>query len=154
MSLNGVISNFAHYLTFRVAYQDTDAGGVMYHANYIAWAERARAALWFLFQSEEHMELSGQFQRDLEMDAVFVARKAMIEYLRPGKLYDEIKIETNIKNIGHTSLTFQHTFLRSDGKILAHLEIVLVYILRDSFKPTRLPEYWKTHFSELLSHKG
>ncbi len=146
--LNGNIENKKHTFYFRVAYKDTDAGEVMYHGNYITWAERARVGLWFLFQSAENS--NGEFIRGLEDKGLFVARKVSADYLKPVKLYDEIKIETQVTKWGNSSLTFTQNFFKNE-KLMAKVDIVLVYINREKFKPTRLPEYWKNHLQKISS---
>ncbi|OQX94624.1 MAG: hypothetical protein B6I23_00250 [Rickettsiaceae bacterium 4572_127] len=133
MNIDGELKNKKHILFFRVAYKDTDAGGVMYHGNYVTWAERARVGLWYLLKN------------DMKNDGIFVARKISAEYLAPIKLYDEIKIETEIIKIGNSSLTFRHSFIKNE-KRMSKVEIVLVYINHEKFKPSRVPESWKKKF--------
>ncbi|MBN1783692.1 MAG: acyl-CoA thioesterase, partial [Alphaproteobacteria bacterium] len=142
--LNGSFSNQIHLYPFRVAYDDTDAGGIMYHGNYITWAERTRVALWHLFQ-EDQSSTNGQFKQDLENDGLFVARKVTANYLSPAKLYDILTVETQMTKWGNSSITFTHTFKRGE-EILATVDVVLVYINRSTFRPVRVPDYWKTHF--------
>lgn len=146
-NLNGRFSNAKHLFPFRVAYDDTDAGGVMYHGNYISWAERSRVGLWHLFQ-EGTEAVNGQFKQDLENDGLFVARKVTANYLSPAKLYDEVLIETQMTKWGNSSITFTHTFKRGD-EALATVDIVLVYINKSTFRPVRVPNYWKTHFDKI-----
>ena len=138
MYIDGKLKNKKHILSFRVAYKDTDAGGVMYHGNYIIWAERARVGLWHLLKN------------DMKNDGIFVARKVSAEYLAPIKLYDEIRIETEITKLGNSSLTFRQSFVKNE-KIMSKVEIVLVYINSEKFKPSRVPEAWKKKFQIIFS---
>ena len=138
MHIDGELKNKKHILSFRVAYKDTDAGGIVYHGNYITWAERARVGLWHLLKN------------NMKNDGIFVARKISAEYFVPIKLYDEIKIETEIIKEGNSSLTFRHSFVKNE-KIMSKVEIVLVYINQEKFKPTRVPEAWKKKFQMITS---
>ena len=145
--LEGSLKNRTHYFPLRVAYKDTDAGGVVYHGNYITWAERARVALWFLLQSADHSDYkkeTKEARRVMEEDGVWVVRSVKADYLAPARIYDEIMVETQITKVGNTSMTFTHTVKRKN-ETLAKVEIVLVWLTRATFRPTRIPEYWREH---------
>lgn len=119
-------------VSFRVYYEDTDAQGVVYHANYFKFAERARTELlravgWDRLRQEKELGLS------------FLVRNAEIEYRAPAKLEDLLHTTAEILAIGNTSLTMRQVVTRDhDGKALAEMKIVLVGVNAEG-RPTRFP---------------
>ena len=114
-----------HTFNFAVAYADTDAEGVMYHARYIEVAERARSN-W----SREMVIPDG--------DTGFVARELNIKYMRPLLLNDEFSVETNTVKIGGASMTIEQKFVK-DGNICAIMNITIAYLGSD-MRPKAIPE--------------
>ena len=104
-------------------------------------------ALWFLLQGADHSDYkkeTKEAQRVMEEEGVWVARAVKADYLSPAKLYDVLMVETQITKVGNTSMTFIHTVKRKND-VLAKVEIVLVWLTRATFRPTRIPEYWREH---------
>jgi len=121
----------AHEFSLRVYYQDTDAGGVVYHANYLAFAERARSeALRAL-----DMPVSELVSR---YGVMFVVRRINLHYQRPARLDDLIRIETRFSAVGGASLDLIQRFWR-DSDSLAMLEVGLGCVRCADGKPARLP---------------
>jgi acyl-CoA thioester hydrolase len=116
-----------HKIDFRVYYEDTDAGGVVYHSNYLNFAERART---------EWLRELGFTQS--ELDVVFVVRHVDIEYLAPAKLDDLVRVETSLQNIGRASITLRQEFY-INSKPLATMKLVLVTVSRD-IKVVSIPD--------------
>lgn len=125
-----------HKIKFRVYYEDTDAGNVMYYANYLKFAERARTE-WL----REH----GYNQSDL--DILFVVKNVEIEYFKPARLDDEVTIETQLQNIGRASITMTQEFFANNTQI-SLMKVVLVCVDRKAIKPTALPEEIKNKFTK------
>lgn len=117
----------SHKAKYRVYYEDTDAGGVVYHANYLGYGERAR--------TEWLRELG--FNQS-ELDFFFVVRKATVDYLHPAKLDDEIIIETSLQKLGGASINMKHELFVTDIKI-ADIEIILVTVSKESMRPVKVP---------------
>ncbi|MBN2675635.1 MAG: acyl-CoA thioesterase [Alphaproteobacteria bacterium] len=149
-TLEGKIQNKIHTFPIRVAYKDTDAGGVVYHANYITWAERARVGLWFLLQGLDDSEEQIKQRNILESDGIWVARAVQADYLSPAKLYDIVTLNTQITQVGNTSMRFTHTVKRAD-ETLAIVHVTLVWLKRETFKPARIPEYWRDRLEFILA---
>lgn len=126
-----------HKIDYRVYYEDTDAGGVVYHANFLRFAERART---------EWLREVGFNQS--ELDIVFVVRNLEIEYLAPGRLDDLLTVETSLQNIGRASITLSQDFIKNDKKI-ALMKVVLVTVSRNDIKPVGVPEEIKAKFAKL-----
>ena len=124
----------AHSTAFRVYYEDTDAGGVMYHARYLAFAERGRA---------EALRSTGAASADLmaEHGIALVVRRAAIEYLRPLRLDDLVTVTTAILDLRAVSLRLRQT-LESPAGTAAEIAITLAVVRLRDMRPVRLPEPW------------
>jgi len=116
--------------SYRVYYEDTDAGGVVYYANYLKFFERART---------DFLRSLGISQQKLieEENLAFVVRKCEIEFQKPAKLDDELDISIKILETGLASITMLQEAKR-DGEILATLNVKIAFVTADSFKPTKL----------------
>ena len=102
-------------LTLRVYYEDTDAGGIVYHAAYLRFAERGRT---------EFVRKLGIDQQQLraETGLGFVVTSLTIDYLKPAFLDDNLTITTEIERIRPASVNFKQTVAR-ESQILAHLKV-------------------------------
>jgi len=118
----------------RVYYQDTDAGGIVYHANYLNFAERARAEA-LRAMGVPHVEMVRQF------GVMFVVRRLQIDYQRPARLDEEIRIQTRVIAVGGASATLRQDFWR-DSDSLAVLEVGLGCTRLADGKAVRMPEVW------------
>lgn len=126
----------------RVYYEDTDAGGIVYHANYLKFAERGRT---------EYLRLLGYDHQKVrtEHNLILVVRHAEIDYHAPARLDDLLEVCTEVDNIGNTSIDLKQGVFRAD-RLLAALKITVVAITPDG-KPLRLPPQLRQIFS---SHKA
>ncbi len=131
-----------HRYTLRIYYQDTDAGGIVYHANYLAFAERARTeALRAL--GLPHTEMLAKH------GVMFVVRRAVLDYQRPARLDDELVIETRIAHVGGASATLRQEFWR-DSDSLAVLEVFLGCVRPGDGRAARMPEAWRSRMAASL----
>jgi acyl-CoA thioester hydrolase len=119
-------------LQLRVYYEDTDAGGVVYYANYLAFMERARTE-WLRSLGYENQQLMD------EQGVVFAVRRACVDYRAPARLDDELEVLAGIKQVKRASLVFEQQILRGD-QLLASGEITLVCVDLDGFRPTAIPD--------------
>lgn len=120
----------------RVYYEDTDAGGVVFHANYLKFFERARTE-WLRAAGTGHHALAR------EHGIVFVVKHASIDYLAPAKLDDELSITVTVERIGRASLYFLQEARRTDGggtRILATASVKVVCVDADAMRPAPFPE--------------
>ena len=117
-------------LTVRVYYEDTDAGGIVYHAAYLRFAERGRT---------EFVRKLGIDQQQLraETGSGFVVTSLTIDYLKPAFLDDNLTITTEIERIRPASVNFKQTVAR-ESQILAHLKVRVACLDGDG-RLTRLP---------------
>ena len=120
-----------HDYELRVYYQDTDAGGVVYHANYLAFAERARA---------ETLRALGAPHAKMvaEQGIMFVVHRINLHYQRPARLDEVIRIKTGITKVSGASVTLVQRFWR-DSDSLAVLEVGLGCVRAADGRPARIP---------------
>lgn len=116
----------------RVYYQDTDAGGVVYHASYVNFMERARTE-WLRTHGYSNAGLMKEF------GVMFVVRAMKLDYLRPALLDDMLSVTAQVVEIGRSRLTLQQSVKRED-EVLTTAEVHLVCVSRETFKPVRVPE--------------
>lgn len=122
--------NAGHTLTVRVYYEDTDAGGIVYHASYLRFMERGRTAMLRLL-GFRHTELAQAH------GVTFAVRTMNIDFVAPGRLDDTLEVETRITDIGGASFAVAQTVRRED-RPLATAKVVLA-TLGSGGKPTRIP---------------
>jgi len=117
----------------RVYFEDTDAGGVAYHASYLRWAERART---------EALRDMGMPHSDMQRlhGCFLVVRRACVEYGRPARLDDAVTVVTRILRVS-ASLLLRQEVWRGEEK-LAWLDVTLACVDAASLTPRRLPEPW------------
>ena len=116
----------------RVYYEDTDAGGIVYYANYLRFAERVR--------TEFIRSLGCSQQNTLEEDKCgFTVRKCEIEYLRPAVLDDELVVTCEMREVkGASAIMYQEVY-RGD-ELLATINVKVAYVNLVKKRPTRIPE--------------
>ena len=120
-----------HNFTYRIYYEDTDAGGVVYYANYLKFFERARTD--FL----RHLQVS-QSELAQKENLVFVVRRCEIDYLTPARLDDLVEVSVEVKEVRAASIVMFQEIKKSD-KILSRLNVKIVCVSADEFKPERIP---------------
>ena len=133
-----------HRLGIRVYYEDTDAGGIVYNANYLKFAERGRT---------EFLRETGFQNSDVrkQHNCMFVLRRAEVDYLHPARLDDLLCLETAISNLKSSSFTM-HQCVKKDDNVVADMHVVLVCVDVQSYKPVRLPLDIKTAFQSYLEN--
>ncbi|MCW3477415.1 tol-pal system-associated acyl-CoA thioesterase [Limobrevibacterium gyesilva] len=128
----------SHHYPVRVYYEDTDAGGVVYHANYLRFAERARTeALRDL--GVPHAEMTSQY------GLMFMVRRVKVDYLGPARLDDSLVVITQPLAIRAASTDLRQRFVRigEAGRDLVSLEIQLACVRLSDQRPARVPARWR-----------
>jgi acyl-CoA thioester hydrolase len=115
----------------RVYWEDTDAGGVVFYANYLKFFERARTE-WLRSLGIEQQALSE------ETGVVFIVRSTSVEYNAPARLDDQIEIRTTIERVGPASVQFAQEAWRGE-LMLAAGAIRVGCVDRNTFRPTPIP---------------
>ena len=118
----------------RVYWEDTDGGGVVYHAGYLRFLERARTE-WLRSLGIEQEAL----RRD--RDGVFAIRSVQMDFRAPARLDDELIATVEVTAVGGASLAFRQTVRRAgDGAELVRANVKAACLVASSFRPRALPE--------------
>jgi len=120
----------------RVYYEDTDAGGIVYHTNYIKFCERARSEAFFS---------QGMIPSQSDTSG-FVVRNIKADFLATSKLGDMLSVTSQILTLKKSSLILLQEVWNEEVKVFS-MEVVLVYI--DAGRPSRIPEAFKILFESL-----
>ncbi len=123
-----------HIFNLRIYIEDTDAGGIVYYANYLRFAERARTEAMRAL-GVPHAEMIAQHGR------MFVVHRINLVYHRPARLDDVISVKTHILTISGASLQLRQEFCR-DSDSLGVLEVSLGCVSRDNGRAARIPAAW------------
>lgn len=138
-----------HSINIRIYYEDTDAGGVVYHAQYLNFGERGRTELLRSLGHENSY-------LDEELGVLFVVRHIDIEYLKPAFLDDMLRLDTRIAKLSNTSFVMHQTLFRpptdSSGKeeVIADMKVAIVCVDTNTIKPVRLPDIIKSEFEQFV----
>lgn len=118
--------------TVRVYYEDTDAGGIVYYANYLKFFERART---------EWLRSLGIHQQDLLANegVAFVVRSASVDYLAAARLDDEITLRLNVEKLGRASVQFAQQAWRGDI-LLSSASVKVGCVDAATLRPRSLPD--------------
>lgn len=123
-------------MQIRVYYEDTDAGGIVYHSNYLNFCERARSHLFFDVGRSPILE-----------GGHFVAKHLEADYIKSAKLGDVLEVKTSLMEMKKASFTLLQQVFR-DSELLFEMTIILVYI-DFSGKMTKIPDEEKDLFLAL-----
>jgi len=126
--------------SYRIYYEDTDAGGVVYYANYLKFFERART---------DFLRQKNIVQSDLirDLGIVFVVRNCAVEYAKPARMDDLIDISVVVGEVRKTSIKMKQEVMK-DSLVLCRLDVEIVCVDAVSFKPKKIPE----NLIKLLTH--
>jgi acyl-CoA thioester hydrolase len=131
---SGRFDGALHRFPVRVYYEDTDAGGVVYHSNYLRWFERART---------EVLRLLGIVQSGTD-EGIYAVADLSIRYAAPARLDDAVTIETRALEIGAASVRMSQQALRGK-QLLAEATIRIGFLGADG-RPRRQPAEWRAKF--------
>ena len=149
--LDGRVVAGNHLYPLRVQYEDTDAGGIVYHAQYLAFAERARSAWLRCLGIDQPAMLADD-------GTGFIVRRIEIDFHLPAGLGDVLDVESGLLRLGGASLKLQQKIInREDRHILARLIVDIGLVtLEDGARPKicRLPAAVKAKFSNLALSDG
>ncbi|OPX54677.1 acyl-CoA thioester hydrolase [Oceanospirillum multiglobuliferum] len=130
----------------RVYYEDTDAGGVVFYANYLKFYERART---------EALRSLGFQQEQLRTEAklLFVVSSINVSYKRPAKLDDELTVLVRIEKIARTYLVFQQQIF-CDDKLLSEAEVKVAAVSEQQMKPLAIPVEMRSALEQLAENSS
>ncbi len=130
-----------HEIHYRVYYEDTDAGGVMYHANHIKFCERGRTEFLRSFDLQNS-------DLHAENGVLFVVRHLEADYFKPARLDDLLTVKTSLKSIKNTSFMMRQEIFKGE-EVLFGMNVLLVTVNTQG-KPTALPDTIKELFKSSL----
>jgi acyl-CoA thioester hydrolase len=116
----------------RVYYQDTDAGGVVFHAQYLAFMERARTELL----NEAGIDIARFAERH---GLLFMVHELTVKYHQPALLNDMLSVSAEVVKLGRASLVFRQRVERG-AELLVEADVTLALVDRGRMKPARIPE--------------
>lgn len=120
------------YLPIRVYIEDTDAGGIVFYANYLKYFERGRT---------EFFRARGfELRKGIADNINYVVHSLNVRYIKSARLDDELIVETSILNIGKTYLDFSQKAFNKEKELIVSAEVKIACLHYDSGKPRRLPE--------------
>lgn len=125
----------------RVYYEDTDAGGVVFYANYLRFMERARTE-WLRSAGLEHEQLIK------DHDLIFAVKTMKIDYEKPGRLDDLLTVTSSILNHRGASITFQQKIINEYNELLAQAEVKVACINATTLKASPMPKELITELSK------
>ncbi len=130
-----------HQFPVRIYYEDTDAGGIVYYANYLKFTERAR--------TEFLRNLGFENSKFIQENSLFVVvRQVNADYIRPARLDDLLTVHTSIKSLSAASFELQQHITKGD-EIIFKMSVTLV-MMNDKGRPQRLLLELKTKFENFL----
>lgn len=140
---SGLIDGPLHRFAVRAYFEDTDLSGVVYHANYLRWFERARS---------DFVRLLGIDQRAVNEAGIgaFAVADLSIRYAAPARLDDGIRIETLCTELGAASCRMHQKAIREDGLLLAEATFRVGFVSPEG-RPRRMPDGWRAAFAPIVS---
>jgi acyl-CoA thioester hydrolase len=123
---------FAYSFPVRVYFENTDAGGVVYHAEYLKFLERARTE-WLRHLGFDHQALARVHR------VVFVVTAAAIEFIKPARLDDHLAVSVHLDSLGKVRCVFAQE-VRRDDEVLVRARMTVACLHAENFKPAEIPE--------------
>ena len=124
----------------RVYYQDTDAAGVVFHANYLDFMERSRVE-WLRIQGFEPQELARRFR------IMFIVRHLDIAYMKPAVLDDVVTVTAAVQKLGRAQVTLVQEVMRGT-EALVRASVNLACVATGSLKPMPVPDQVLASFTD------
>jgi len=130
----GWLEGRTHVFPVRVYYEDTDAGGLVFHANYLRYVERARTEMMRLLGISHTELLAGT-------GVVFAVRRLGMEFRTPARLDDTLEVRTRVVDIRGASMEVEQIVLQSgtEPRVVAKVRVTL-FVVDDRIRPARIPQ--------------
>jgi acyl-CoA thioester hydrolase len=123
---------FVYSFPVRVYFENTDAGGVVYHSEYLKFLERARTE-WLRHLGFDHQALAKNHR------VVFVVTSAAIDFTRPARLDDTVAVSVRLESLGKVRCVFVQE-IRRDDEVLVSAKVTVACVTGENFKPVEIPE--------------
>jgi acyl-CoA thioester hydrolase len=136
----GAVIGHTHHFALRVYIEDTDLGGVVYHANYLRFLERARSDLLRSLGIDQRAAIENR-------DGVYAVSELQIKYCRPARLDDELLVTSQLEEIrGACCIIFQK--IMRGAEVVAEARVTAAFISREG-RPRRQPAEWVKKFEAI-----
>ena len=122
---------FVYSFPVRVYFENTDAGGVVYHGEYLKFLERARTE-WLRHLGFDHQALAREHR------VVFIVTAAAIDFMKPARLDDTLAVSVRLESLGKVRCVFAQE-IRRDAEVLVKAGITVACVAGESFKPAEIP---------------
>ena len=142
---SGRFAGQRHQFAVRVYYEDTDLSGIVYHANYLRWFERARSDMLRLLGIDQRAAAEAG-------EGFYSVANLSIRYAAPARLDDAVIIESTATDIGAASVVIQQKAFKGDS-LLAEAQIRVGFVSPQG-RPRRQPAAWRDAFSTLLTSES
>ncbi|MCW3837491.1 YbgC/FadM family acyl-CoA thioesterase [Sphingomonas canadensis] len=145
MDGNAPLGRFAgveHLFVLRVYFEDTDLTGVVYHANYLRFMERARSDMLLAAGIDQRTAQEGG-------EGAYAVRGLAIQYRAPARLGDELTVASRVLSLRPAAVVVHQRVMRG-GTILSEAEVEAVFV-SPSGRPRRQPAEWLTAFEPLVT---
>lgn len=136
----GVFDGKRHFYGVRAYYEDTDLSGVVYHANYLRWFERARSDFLRVLGIDQRAAIEAG-------EGAYAVADMHVFYVRPAKLDDEVEIETLCTSVGAASLRMEQ-IARRGGETLATARLRVGFVAPNG-RPCRQPKEWLSAYKTI-----
>jgi acyl-CoA thioester hydrolase len=123
---------FVYSFPVRVYFENTDAGGVVYHAEYLRFLERARTE-WLRHLGFDHQALARTHR------IVFVVSAITADFVKPARLDDMVAVSVKLETLGKVRCVFDQEVRRED-EVLVKARVTVACLMAESFKPVEIPE--------------
>lgn len=138
---DGVVHAARHLYAVRAYYEDTDLSGIVYHANYLRWFERARSDLLRRLGIDQRAAIESG-------EGAYAVSELALRYLRPARLDDDVLIETRCTELGAASCRMAQRASR-DGETLVEATLRVGFITPEG-RPRRQPAEWRAAFADFM----
>jgi acyl-CoA thioester hydrolase len=123
---------FVYSFPVRVYFENTDAGGVVYHSEYLKFLERARTE-WLRHLGFDHQALARNHR------IVFVVTAIAVDFVKPARLDDNVAVSVHLESLGKVRSVFAQE-IRRDDEVLVKGKVTVACVTMDALKPTEIPE--------------
>ncbi len=141
----GVFDGPLHLYAVRVYYEDTDLSGIVYHANYLRWFERARSDVLRMLEIDQRAAIEAG-------EGAYAVADLQLKYVRPAKLDDDVVIHTRCPQLKAASVIMHQKAMRG-SELLCEATFRVGFVAPDG-RPRRQPEAWRAAFAPIISQES
>ena len=139
----GAFDGTTHRFPVRVYFEDTDLSGVVYHANYLRFMERARSDMLGVVGIDQRAAFDSG-------EGVYAVADLSIKYRRPARLDDALTVISHVQAVGAATATIHQAVMRGD-ELLTEATVTAAFLTREG-RPRRQPKHWVEAFQKLVSN--